>query len=131
MESSLELRINGEVAFSSNGKWLHPLFELEDFARSHDADLSAGELRDKVVGRGSAFLIIRLGIRRVHAVLMSRLGKQVLEQAGVALTWDALVDRIECATEGLLEGVIDVETAYRMLSERARAAAARKAPGGL
>lgn len=83
------------------------------------------ELRDKVVGRDSASLIVRLGIRRVHAVLLSRLGREVLERAGVAVRWETLVDRIGCATEGRLENVTDPEAAYRVLSERRTAALAR------
>lgn len=125
MDSSLELRVGGGTVFSSAGRWLHPLFELGDFLATAGIDASAAELRDKVVGRGSAFLIVRLGIRRVHAVLLSRLGKDVLDRAGVALTWDTLVDRIACATESLLEGITDPDEAWRILRARRDAALAR------
>lgn len=125
MEASLELRLGGAVVFSSAGRWLHPLFELSDFLDGSRIDIASAELRDKVVGRGSAFLIVRLGIRRVHAVLLSRLGKDVLDRSGVDVTWDTLVDRIACATEMLLEKVVDVEEAWRLLSDR-RAAAVRR-----
>ncbi len=117
---SLELRIEGKLAFSSRSKWLHPLFELEAAARAQGFDPSRGELYDKVVGRGSAFLITRLGIRRVHAGTLSRLGAEVLERQGIAHTWEVLVERIDCATEGLLERVTDVGEACRLLEERAR-----------
>jgi len=126
MDASLELRVGGAVVFSSAGRWLHPLFELAEFLEGDRIDIASAELRDKVVGRGSAFLIVRLGIRRVHAVMLSRLGKQVLDRAGVEVTWDTLVDRIACATEALLEKVVDVDEAYRILSDR-RAAALRRA----
>jgi hypothetical protein len=125
MDSSLELSVGDRIVFASAGHWLHPLFELGDFLATPGIDPASAELRDKVVGRGSAFLIVRLGIRRVHAALLSRLGKQVLDRAGVALTWDTLVDRITCATEGLLEGVSDTDEAYRILSARRAAALAR------
>jgi len=127
MDASLELRIGGTVVFSSAGRWLHPLFELADFLEGSGVDIASAELRDKVVGRGSAFLIVRLGIRRVHAVMLSRLGKDVLDRAGVDVTWDTLVDRIACATETLLEKVTEVEEAWRLLSDR-RAAALRRSP---
>jgi hypothetical protein len=126
MDPSLELSVAGRTVFSSTGRWLHPLFELSDFLDRVHIDVSAAELRDKVVGRGSAFLIVRLGVRRVHAALLSRLGKDVLDRAGVAVAWDALVDRIACATESLLEGVTDADEAWRILSDR-RAAALRRA----
>ncbi len=125
MDSSLELRVGGRTVFSSAGRWLHPLFELGDFLATAGVDVPAAGLHDKVVGRGSAFLIVRLGIRRVHAVLLSRLGKDVLDRAGVALTWDTLVDRIACATETLLEGVTDADEAWRILRDRRAAVLAR------
>jgi hypothetical protein len=125
MDASLELRVSGTVVFSSSGRWLHPLFELSEFLGRSHIDVASAELHDKVVGRGSAFLIARLGFRRVHAGMLSRLGKDVLDRVGAAVTWDTLVDRIACATETLLEGVTDVEEAYRILCER-RAAALRR-----
>jgi hypothetical protein len=121
MDATLELRVDGAIVFASAGRWLHPLFDLADFLPGSGVDPGAAELRDKVVGRGSAFLIVRLGIRRVHAVLLSRLGRDVLERSGVTLTWDTLVDRIACATESLLEPVTDPEEAYGLLAERRRA----------
>lgn len=121
MDASLEFRVDGELVFSSAGRWLHPLFELEEFIASRGIDPSRGELRDKVVGRGSAFLIARLGIRRVHASLLSLLGREVFDRAGIGYTWDTLVKRVACATEGLLERVTNPEDAYSILRERAGA----------
>ena len=122
---SLEFLIDGKVLFSSTGKWLHPLFELEQFLKAREINASTGEIRDKVVGRGSAFLMARLGVRKAHAGLLSRLGKDVLERAGVTLTWDTLIDEIQCSTEGILREVTDPEEAYPILAERARKAKAR------
>jgi hypothetical protein len=128
MDASLELHLDGKVVFASSGRWLHPLFELSEFLDRARVDIASAELLDKVVGRGSAFLIVRLGIRRVHAALLSRLGKDVLDRAGVAVTWDTLVERIACATETLLEGVTDEAEAWRILCER-RSAALRRGAG--
>ena len=122
-DTSLEFLMGGRVLFSSTGRWLHPLFELERFLSTRQVDLSLAEIHDKVVGRGSAFLIVRLGVRKVHAGVLSLLGKDVLDHARVACTWDALVDEIECSTEGILRKVTDAEEAYRILAERVRKAA--------
>jgi hypothetical protein len=122
---SLEFRVDGKVEFTSPGKWLHPLFDLERFLAGKGIDGSTGEIHDKVVGRGSAFLIVRLGVRRVHAGLLSWLGKDVLDRAGVTCTWDTLVDEIACQTESILREVTDPEEAYRILAERAKRARAR------
>jgi zinc transport system ATP-binding protein len=117
---SLEFLIDDQVLFVSTGKWLHPLFELEQFLKTRGISAFNGEIHDKVVGRGSAFLTVRLGVRRAHAGILSRLGKDVLESAGVTHTWETLVDEIECSTEGILRTVTDSEEAYRILAERAR-----------
>jgi hypothetical protein len=121
-DASLEFVVAGRALFTSAGKWLHPLFELERFLADRGIDGGSGEIRDKVVGRGSAFLIVRLGVRKVHAGLLSRLGKDVLDRALVACTWDTFVDEIACSTESILRGVTDPDEAYRILSERARKA---------
>ena len=123
---SLELVVDGRSVFTSRGKWLHPLFELEGWLQRNPTDVSHAEIHDKIVGRGSAFLIARLGIRTVHAGLLSRLGKDVFDRRGITCSWDLLLDQIECRTEGLLRDVTDVDTAYRILSERAEAARRRQ-----
>jgi zinc transport system ATP-binding protein len=119
---SLEFLIDDRVLFTSVGKWLHPLFELEQFVKAEDLDARRGEIRDKVVGRGSAFLIVRLGVRKVHAGILSLRGKDVFDRAGVTCTGDQLVDRIACSTEDILRDITDPEAAYGILSERARKA---------
>ena len=58
----------------------------------------------------------------MHAVLLSRLGKDVLDRAGVSLTRDTLADEIACKTKGILREVTDPEQAYRVLAERTRKA---------
>jgi hypothetical protein len=120
---SLEFLVDGKVLFESKGKWLHPLFDLERFLEGKHVDTAKAEIHDKVVGRGSAFLIVRLGIRRVHAGLLSRLGKDVLDTAGVTVTWDDLIDQIECSTENILRAITDPGEAYPVLAERARKSA--------
>ncbi len=119
---SLEVRQDGRVVFASDGKWLHPLLDLEEFLLSSGIDPSRLTLRDKIVGRAAALLIVRLRIPVVHAGLLSRLGERALRAAGVRCTSDGIVDRIECQTEEILEGVDDPEEAHRVIVERARAA---------
>ena len=119
-EASLQFFVDDHLVFSSTGKWLHPLFQFERFLRDHRVDVGRGEIRDKVVGRGSAFLIVRLGIRRAHAALLSRLGKDVFDRAGVVCTWDNLVDEIQCRTEKLLRDVTSPEEAHGILTDLAR-----------
>ena len=58
---------NNEVLFESDRRWLHPLFDLEGYLAQHPLDLSGAEIRDKVVGKAAAMLIVRLGAGSVHA----------------------------------------------------------------
>lgn len=125
-ETTLELIRDGKVLFSSNGKWLHPLFDLERFLKERGIDPRDAEIHDKIVGRASAFLIVRMGIRKIRAGILSRLGKDVLERANAAFTWGTLVDEIQCRTENLLRDVTDPEEAYRSVAELEREARKRQ-----
>ena len=47
MPPSLELYLGSRMVFSSTGKWLHPLFELEDFLADSGLSIASfGELPD-------------------------------------------------------------------------------------
>jgi zinc transport system ATP-binding protein len=119
---TLELFRGEERLFASAGRWLHPLFELEDYLRHSPwpTPEERGELRvrDKIVGKAAALLLVRLGIRTVHADLLSYLGQAVLERSGVALSYGERVPRIACRTESLLVEVEDPDEAYRVVRER-------------
>jgi zinc transport system ATP-binding protein len=116
---SLELFSDSRLVFSSAGKWLHPLFELEGFLAESGLDPASLSLRDKVVGKAAALLIVRLGIRRVRAGVLSRLGMEVLEAQRVEFSWDQLVESIGCQTEAALERIDDPAQAYALLKQRA------------
>ncbi|HVP19159.1 MAG TPA: DUF1893 domain-containing protein [Spirochaetia bacterium] len=128
-ETTLELIKDGEVLFASGGKWLHPLFELEQFLKTRRINPLEAEIRDKIVGRGSAFLILRLGFRTIHAGVLSRLGKEVLDRAGASCRWESLVDQIQCRTEGLLKDTTEPELAYKLLADLAARDRQRQATG--
>lgn len=117
--ASLELFDGARLLFMSTGRWLHPLFELERFLVESGTAPDRLLVRDRIVGKAAALLIARLGIRRVHARTVSRLALPVLASRGIELTYELLVDRIDCATEELLRSVDDEESAYRMVAERA------------
>lgn len=123
---SLTVSLNGRPIFSSYGKWLHPLLELESFLSNPPAGLqidpAALSVRDRIVGKAAALLTLRLGIRKVHAETISDLGKTALEAAGAQVTFDRLVDRVLCATEELLIEVDDPAEAHRLILDRLKKA---------
>jgi zinc transport system ATP-binding protein len=116
---SLQVIRNGEVIYETTGKWLYPLFDLEDSLKDHPIDLKTATIRDKIVGKAAAMLILRLGAVRVHGDVMSELAVKVFEDAVIPHSFDELVPRIDCKTEELLKDIHDLEEAYAILCKRA------------
>jgi zinc transport system ATP-binding protein len=120
MGHTLQVFSGETLIFLSDGKWLYPLFELEDFLANADWEPATLTVRDKIVGRAAALLLIRLGIRDVRAGIMSRLGREALERYVVRYEYDTLVDRIDCRTEEMLVNEFDPDRAHAMLKQRAK-----------
>lgn len=116
---SMQILLDDQVLFSSSGKWLYPLFELEDYLADHPGLLKNATVWDKVIGKAAALMILRMGGSRVHGVLMSELGAKVFEKAGIAHSFDSLVPKIDCQTEDILKDIIDPDEAYEILCQRA------------
>jgi zinc transport system ATP-binding protein len=116
---SLRVLLDDQVLYSNNGKWLYPLFDLEDYLKEHPDLLQNTTVWDKVIGKAAAILILRMGGSRIHGVLMSELAAETLEKAGVAHSFDTLVPRIDCQTEKILEDIVDPDEAYEILCKRA------------
>jgi zinc transport system ATP-binding protein len=112
---TLEVFRGDERIFVSDGHWLHPLIELEGYLTKSEVAPGDLTLRDKVVGRAAALLMVRMGIGRVHARLLSELGKDILESYAVPYSYDELVPRISCRTETLLHDETDPEAAYTLI----------------
>jgi hypothetical protein len=117
-EPTLTVCRNGTLIFTSNSKWLRPLFELEAYLADHAFQPENLILQDKIIGKAAALLIHRLGFRIVKAGILSRLGEAVLQRHGIAYTYELLVERIHCQTEELLVQVEDPEEAYRLVKVR-------------
>ncbi len=123
-EAHLQVYRGEVLVFSSNGNWLHPLFELEDFLADSGRDAEDLLLRDKLIGRGAAVLIARMGFRTCHGAVVSRRALPVLDDHGITCTRDELVDRLDCATETALTDDMSLESAYAEIARRAGRSAA-------
>ena len=117
---SLQVICDGTAVFESRKHWLHPLFDLADFLKSNPVDMQRAELRDKIIGLGAALLILRVGVGRVHGDLMSELAVDVFKGAGIPHSFDRSVERIDCQTESILQGIHDPDVAYTILCRRAK-----------
>ena len=117
---ALEVRQGETLIFYSDGKWLHPLLELERFLAGQPYDPATLAVRDKIIGRAAALLLVRLGIRRVHAVTLSELGAEVLRHFSVDFDYETLVPSVACQTEVLLGSELDPDKAHALIIERAK-----------
>lgn len=123
MTPTLEVLAGGHTVFSSDGSWLHPLLELDAFLASGPRPRGELVAIDKVVGKAAAMIMVHLGIRRVHAGIMSRLALVFLEGHDIPFTYEELVDRVLCRTEELLAEIEDPAEAFRLIKRRAEGAA--------
>jgi zinc transport system ATP-binding protein len=119
-QPSLQVLHQDRTIFSSFGKWLHPLFEFEEWLKREDIDPKDLTLCDNIVGKAAALLIVRLQIRRVKAGVLSSLGEGVLKKHDVSYSCAEMVEKVLCRTERELAEVEDPQEAYRILSERIR-----------
>lgn len=115
MEHTLEVFFKDELIFHSDGKWLHPLFELEGFIKQYNYDPASLILKDKIVGRAAALLQLYLGVKSVHAGMMSKLAKELFHHFQIEYDYEKLVDRIQCRTEELLKNEYDPQKAYETI----------------
>ena len=123
MEHSLEVFQEKELVFYSDGKWLHPLLELESFLLNNKYTEKNLLVKDKIVGRAAALLLVYLGIGKVKAGILSKPGKDALDKFGVNNEHEQLVDRVLCKTEELLKNENDPLKAYNLIKELAASSA--------
>lgn len=116
---SLGVYKGDNLVFNSTGKWLYPLFELEDFLEHRQLDPGDLFLHDKIAGRAAASLIARMGFRACRIELLSRPAAEVFDAHGVAYSCSELVPRIACRTEELVSEEMSLDEVYRFLSRRA------------
>jgi zinc transport system ATP-binding protein len=119
VEHSLIVKYRHQVVFTSDSHWLHPLFELADFLAGRQIAVSELFLQDKIAGKAAACMIARLGIRTCHIQLISKRAIPILEKAGIAYTYDEMVDQLECRTEILITDDMTVDEACLFLRKRA------------
>ena len=116
---SLQVILDDKTIFTSLGKWLYPLFDLEEFFKQRPFDMSKVEIRDKVIGKAAALLILRLGPGFVYGEIISDLGIAVFEKANLPFSFGERVPKIACKTEELLAEVDDLDEAYQLICQQA------------
>ena len=69
----------GDTVYTATARGVKPLVDWLDSG----LDLRGFSAADKVVGRATAFLYVLLGVRTVHALVMSTPAKEALEAGGI------------------------------------------------
>ena len=119
MRYALEVYKNEELLFSSNGKWLHPLFELDDFLKQKPISADQLFLKDKIAGKAAAYLMARMGLKKVAIDLISEGAIQVFENFKIDYQYTEKVPAIQCKTESLIEVNQTADEVWQMLRRRA------------
>jgi zinc transport system ATP-binding protein len=125
VQATLEAWDGERLVFASDGRWLYPLLELAESVREGSLDAARLVVRDRIVGRAAALVLVHIGVRTVHAGILSEPGRDALAAHAVEWSCDELVGRIACRTEALLLEETDPAAAFRLVAERAAQAPPR------
>lgn len=110
---------NGDRVYTSRHRGVRPLLELLD------TDISGFYAADKVVGKATALLYCLLKVKAVHATVISQAALQVLQDGGIVVSWDSLVDYIKnrsgdgrCPMEQATENIDDPQEALTAIQKK-------------
>lgn len=111
----------GEELYTATARGVRPLVDWLDSG----LELRGFSAADKVVGRATAFLYVLLGVRAVHAQVMSTPAKQALEANGIAAFFDQEVPGIinrkgdgPCPFEDAVLGITDPAEALTAIRKK-------------
>ena len=100
----------GDHILTDTRRGIRPLMELWESGNSYTDYCAA----DKVVGKAAAFLYCLLGIRALYAGILSQPALEVLQTAGIPVTYGTLVPAIRNRTG---DGFCPMESAVREITE--------------
>jgi hypothetical protein len=123
-DSGLSLMVykGDAVIFKSPSKGVKPHLEAID---ALGTNLKGTTMVDKIVGRAAALLILYSSPAEVHAGVISRGGRELLEKAGLKLFYSEETEhiktvdgRIYCPFEAMVQGIDDPTQAYHAVVEK-------------
>ena len=104
----------GDDVITDRRRGVRPLLELLESGK----DLQGYSAADKVVGKAAAFLYCLLGVKALHAGVLSVPALDVLVSAGISVEWGSLVPAIRNRAG---DGFCPMETAVWDLTDPALA----------
>lgn len=99
LEKALELLSNGSATcavckndntYLSEKRGVAPLLHWLD----EGVDFSGASAADKVVGNAAAYLYVLLKVKNIYALIISKSALSTLENYGISVTYDKLVEAI-------------------------------------
>ncbi len=113
---------NGEKSYTSNERGVKPLLSLAEKKIVFEGFSAA----DKVIGKATAFLYLKLKVTEVYAAVISRPALSLLISNGIAVQYDTLVDNIInrkgdgiCPFEAAVIDYVTAEEAYSVILHKA------------
>lgn len=110
--------VRGKDVFTSSDRGVIPLLKLVEAGKNAEGFSAA----DKVLGKGSAFLYILLGVTKIYTKIISRSALEVLKSHGAMLYFQESVKTImnrkadgPCPIEAALEGTNDPREAVAII----------------
>jgi len=123
LDEKLSLEVfdfHGQTVYESNGKWLHPLLDLEKFLTTNSLDASQLILHDRIAGRAAASLAVLFGFKYVKLCLASSLAVEIYDKYNVYFEAEEIVERILCKTEELIKKEMSLIEVHKFIKERAK-----------
>ena len=117
--TSLIVYSGDTVIFTSSGRWLYPLLELEEYIDDHSYNSASLFLHDKIAGRAAASLISGMGFRSCAIDTVSKGALEVFKKHDVKCSYSILVDKIACMTEEIITPEMSPEHVYSLVRKRA------------
>lgn len=112
-----------DTVYTTSHRGVAPLLNWLD----SKTDLKGFSAADRVVGRGAAFLYCLLGVKEVHARVMSYPAAQVLQAYGIGADADTYVEGIlnragngPCPFEAVVMDIQDAEAALSAIRNKRR-----------
>lgn len=118
--TTLQVFNHDSLIFSDSGRWLTPLFALEQFLLSYEGNRDDLSAHDTAAGKAAAVLMARMGIKRAHINLISDLAISYYQAHSIEVSYDQKIEKLACRTESLLESMDDELEMYRILRTRAK-----------
>ncbi len=112
---------NGQIIYRSKERGVLPIY---DAVTNPEHDIEGASVSDKITGKGAALLCAYGKIKELHTIIISHSAVKVLESAGIAFTYDNMVESIKnragdgrCPVEMLTKDIENPEDAVEPIKD--------------